>query len=867
MIDADSHPVFVSVRPRHTRVPLQGWKLHVSATAKSASSSLAKVLPVLISSRCHFKVAKSVTALQRLAETVVQSGKFITVYPQDDADAVRLAQLLHKVTKGMRGPCLRTDRPLGRSSIVHYRYGGFKSRYLQNAQGREILAIETPDGELVPDRRLGCYSPPSWANDPFVSAGLIEGWEDKPIFASRFLLVSLLQQGFQSDVLMGIDLEKDSLCLIKRSRDDGLTQSPGGQSSLRLAHEASLLRKLAHLTGIPRLLECFKFGDDTILVVEWIESVSMNALVREYLAEVNPVPLTNIIHYSSELAATLAGLHTAGVIHGDIKPANILVTDSERIYLIDFDHAAEISSQLFSVSRGTPGWESPERSVGSPAAVTDDIFGFGATLFFICTGIAAHEHPTLLLDPAQAALTFRQIRPDLPEKLLAVILRCVAKDPTCRFQCAPDLQAAISTLSTTSVSLQENVVPQDSAMRSETICKNMYRKLEQEVAPVASGGREFGLAGDDRSSRISLDLASGLSGMLMVLAIAANEMATTTHSIRHAAKLLLDQQKQRPEFSQPGLFTGKAGCALAIAYAGSVLHDEILFAQADELINQVTSAPPASVDVYSGLAGLILLYLSLFELTRAPKYLALAERCGTEIINNAEPGSPGLCWRNENWNPQSRNNRYFNYLHGTAGVADALLSLGQASGTETFRSAAAEAGIWLAANTFPVQDESVVVWSSAQGEKAAGVSQAHGSGGIGRFLLHAWQQDLFPQARELTLRAARAAAAARWLSPNLGHGLSGSIDFLLDVYEYLPETWLLDGARSLHESMLRSGDHLFSDFGGLQIEPEIGVPAYLTGYAGILPVLLRLQDRSRRSVFPVPGLTEMRRVTSRALGS
>lgn len=854
VIDADSHPVFVSVRPQQSRLPLQGWKLHLSATPQSASSCLNKALPVLISNRCHFKFAKSRQALHRLHETIIQSGKFITVYPQNDAEAVRLAQLLHSATEGCRGPCIRTDRALCRGSIVHYRYGGFRSRYLQDTRGREMHAIEAADGQLVPDRRLGCYSPPRWAIDPFVSAGLIQAWEDRPIFANRFLLVSLLQQGFQSDVLLGIDLDNKSPCLVKRSRDDGVTDMLGGQASLRLAHEATLLKKLAHLPGIPRLVEFFKVEDDTVMVAEWIESVSLDLRVRECLDELSPVPWRTIIQYSSELAATLAGLHSAGFIHGDVKPANILVTKSGQLYVTDFDHAVEILSQSSLRGRGTRGWASPEQFSGSPAALTDDIFGLGATLLFICTGIAAHEQPGLLLDAAQVALTFRQIRPDLPESLLAIIIRCLARDPKRRFQCVAEFQAAISGLSRQAAPPQENATSFPAA-NPDVICDELYRNMEQEVECVASGGRDSRFFWGEGSERISLDLASGLSGILLVLSITGNELAASapTH-IRSAAKLLVELQKQRPEFRQAGLFTGKAGCALAIAYAGSLLSDEDLLVRANELVDEVASVSVASVDVHSGLSGLILFYLSLFRFTCNAKYLALAEHCGRQIIDSAEPGTRGICWRNENWDSESKDNRYFSYLHGTAGVADALLCLSQVSGKEEFRWAAGEAGMWLAANTFPIQNESLVVWPKTQGEKAAGASQALGAGGIGRFLLHAWQHNLFPQAEELTLRAARTAAAARWLGPSLGYGLAGNIDFLLEVYQYLQESWLLEGVRSLYQSLLRSRDHQFSEFRSFRRDTGVGAPGYLSGYAGVLPVLLRLQDPSKRSVFPVPEL-------------
>jgi len=118
------------------------------------------------------------------------------------------------------------------------------------------------------------------------------------------------------------------------------------------------------------------------------------------------------------------------------------------------------------------------------------------------------------------------------------------------------------------------------------------------------------------------------------------------------------------------------------------------------------------------------------------------------------------------------------------------------------------------------------------------------------FFLHAWQHQLLPAAEGLVMRAARSAAAAHWLGPSLCHGVAGNLDFLVETYEYTREPWLLDGAYSLCESLLRSHNQQFSEVRDIRSESTVGAPAYLTGYAGVLPVLLRILDPSGPGALP-----------------
>lgn len=145
-------------------MPEQGWKLHVSATMLSAGEVLKRVLPLLLAETTAFKVAatpRQIGVLNSGGGGLSQVGKFITIYPKDDEQAVRLAVGLHDATAGLRGPAVPSDRPLRKGSLVYYRYGGFLHLGTHDVLGDVRMAIRTPSGELVPDERLSVYSPRS----------------------------------------------------------------------------------------------------------------------------------------------------------------------------------------------------------------------------------------------------------------------------------------------------------------------------------------------------------------------------------------------------------------------------------------------------------------------------------------------------------------------------------------------------------------------------------------------------------------------------------------------------------------------------------------------------------------------------------
>jgi len=187
-----------------------------------------------------------------------------------------------------------------------------------------------------------------------------------------------------------------------------------------------------------------------------IEAGSIAYLVMEYVPgktlqqvlAAGPIPVARACAWAADLAGALRGAHRAGVIHGDIKPANILVTEDGKVKLGDFG-IARFATQVSRSGQlmGTPAYLSPEQILGETQSTRSDLFSLGILLYQMVTGVAPFEGSSVSAVCAQILsaepVPASQRNPALPAGLDHVILRCLAKSPADRY---PSAEAFASSL-------------------------------------------------------------------------------------------------------------------------------------------------------------------------------------------------------------------------------------------------------------------------------------------------------------------------------------------------------------------------------------------------------------------------------------
>jgi len=204
----------------------------------------------------------------------------------------------------------------------------------------------------------------------------------------------------------------------------------------RIQHEARAIAALNH----PHICVLHDVGPD-YLVMEYLEGTPLHG----------PLPLDDALRVASEVVDALEAAHAKGVLHRDLKPANIMMTGTGT-KLLDFglakmtaDVPDDATRTIAGTVLGTAAYMSPEQAQGKPADARSDVFSLGAVLYELLSGRRVFERHTML-DTLSAVV--RDEPPSLDSPVAEIVARCLAKQPSLRFQSMADLKAALQHLQT-----------------------------------------------------------------------------------------------------------------------------------------------------------------------------------------------------------------------------------------------------------------------------------------------------------------------------------------------------------------------------------------------------------------------------------
>jgi hypothetical protein len=179
------------------------------------------------------------------------------------------------------------------------------------------------------------------------------------------------------------------------------------------------------------------------IVMQYVAGASL----QERLDRSGPQPLTEILRIGMQTAAGLAAAHAQGLVHRDVKPANILLENGvERVKLTDFGLARAADDASLTQSgavAGTPAFMSPEQAEGKQVDHRSDLFSLGSVLYAMCTGRPPFRAGTsmgvLKRVCEQTPAPIRETNPAVPDWLVAVVEKLHAKEPEARFQSAAEV--------------------------------------------------------------------------------------------------------------------------------------------------------------------------------------------------------------------------------------------------------------------------------------------------------------------------------------------------------------------------------------------------------------------------------------------
>lgn len=355
-------PGWCHVAPPHLRLPVQGWKIHISTTPSDAEKALLLAAQVCFAQGLAFKFnATRHDLLARDAKYADRggSGKFITVYPPDVAELERAVHSLAEATAGLEGPYVLSDLRWGEGP-VHVRYGGFKPMFVEAEDGDTVPAIIGPDGALVPDPREPRFQPPAWASiPPFLAPTYTRYLEDD--VELPFTVDEAVHFSNGGGVYLGSVPDRADRVIIKEGRRhaglDGLLRS----GHERVAHEAAIMRLLAGVPGVPEVVDLVDVWEHRFLAMTLVDghSLPMDVSLNNPASSSAPSPevISSYVDRATSIVAGVAEIvreaHARGVSIGDIQPQNVLVTEKPVVSVIDFE-AARTSATARAL--GTPGF-------------------------------------------------------------------------------------------------------------------------------------------------------------------------------------------------------------------------------------------------------------------------------------------------------------------------------------------------------------------------------------------------------------------------------------------------------------------------------------------------------------------------------
>ena len=260
------------------------------------------------------------------------------------------------------------------------------------------------------------------------------------MLGERYRVEARIGAGGMAEVYRGFDQVLDRTVAIKVllpqfARDAGFVA--------RFRREAQAAARLNQPT-IVGVYDSGSDGDRQYIVMEFVEGRTL----ADFLASGRRPTQVQAVELTRKIAEALASAHAQGIVHRDIKPGNVMVTRGGFVKVMDFGIArmqTDVTAPQTSSVIGTPTYLSPEQAQGQAVDARSDIYSLGCVLYELLAGRPPFTGDT------PVAIAYKQVNetpvppsahnPDVPPRLDAVVMKCLAKNPANRYQTAEELAA------------------------------------------------------------------------------------------------------------------------------------------------------------------------------------------------------------------------------------------------------------------------------------------------------------------------------------------------------------------------------------------------------------------------------------------
>ncbi len=267
------------------------------------------------------------------------------------------------------------------------------------------------------------------------------------MLSGRYQLVEPLARGGMATVWVADDWVLSRRVAVKILRAD-LAEDDALRTRFR--NEAVAAAKVMH----PNIVATYDTGDDdgtAYIVMELVNGPTL----RRIIDDVGGLPVRDVIRIGEQVADALDAAHRAGLVHRDVKPANVLVPESGPVKVTDFGIAKAIGTDDLTRTgtvMGTARYLSPEQVNGHATDARTDVYGLGLLMFEMLCGHPPFggdtEIATAMARLTTSAPSVRADRPDAPAQLDDIVHRCLARKPDARYESARAVHDALARLRT-----------------------------------------------------------------------------------------------------------------------------------------------------------------------------------------------------------------------------------------------------------------------------------------------------------------------------------------------------------------------------------------------------------------------------------
>ncbi|MET8054970.1 serine/threonine-protein kinase, partial [Streptosporangium sp. NPDC005286] len=254
------------------------------------------------------------------------------------------------------------------------------------------------------------------------------------VLADRYELIAPLGRGTMGTVWKARDRSLGREVAIKEIRQEpGLSEAQRAELRERMIREGRTAARISH-PSVATVHDAIVEDGSPWIIMELVQARSLEQVIEEE----GPLPPRLVAEIGADLLGALRAAHAQGVLHRDVKPGNVLITENGRVVLTDFGIAkAEGDTSLTKTGMviGSPGYTAPERARGEHNGPESDLWSLGATLYFAVEGRPAYERASVA--ETLAALMSEQVDPPTQAGPLRPVLeQLLEKDHTARLTAA-----------------------------------------------------------------------------------------------------------------------------------------------------------------------------------------------------------------------------------------------------------------------------------------------------------------------------------------------------------------------------------------------------------------------------------------------